>query len=228
MNFRKIGAVLFIIVGIIILFIGLNYGLFTISAIISTILSAFIVSIFGAGIFLFKPEDNTKSQLKIRKSKFPYLGSPKFDAKIKDNKGDYDRKTDEVIFTLSYKGKIKQGFVACEIIPPDLFLVPPSNSDDKGHISIFYDETIKQNNSKQTIKNIEREIANLSGKNITIDNLEWSWKIPQFASLRDYEAIIGIWDFSKDKDRPELIQHVKNTFTVGDDNPSHYMQRVNI
>jgi hypothetical protein len=166
-------------------------------------------------------------KFKIRKTRLALIAKSHFEAKIKNNKIEYARNLDEVIFILSYKGKIKQGFVACEIIPPSQFYMSIPCIDDEGHLSIFCDETVKQISRKQTIKNITREVANLCIGNYIIDKSEWSRKIPEFAVKGDYKVIIGIWDFLNDEANLGLRHNTENSFSVRDDNASYYMQKVN-
>jgi hypothetical protein len=158
----------------------------------------------------------------------PYKSKPTFEAKIKNKKIKYDRKSEKVTFTVKYRGGLKQGFTVAEIIPPSKFDIDTPNLDSKsGSVSSFCNETVKDFAESNTIYNIDKKIGKLHGHNIEIDELNWEWTIPEFAPLGNYKVIIGIYDRSHDRDSKLVSEHQsEESFYVVDSDSSHYRQRV--
>jgi hypothetical protein len=168
-----------------------------------------------------------KGRSAIKKNLLPYLGKPIFEGEIKDKRELYDRRMDEVIFKVTYKGRIKQGLLATVIVPPSDFPIDTPHLDkESGNVTSFCDQTLKKTDNSKHINNIQKDIGTLDGHNIEIRELEWSWKIPEFAPLGEYKAIIGIWGISTNNNyKIELMQAFDDSFTVVDSNPPHFQQQ---
>lgn len=162
----------------------------------------------------------------IKKNLLPYLGKPIFEGELKDKRDLYDRRMDAVIFKVTYKGRIKQGLLATVIVPPSDFPFDTPHLDkESGNVTSFCDQTLKKTNKSKHINNIQKDTGTLDGHNIEIRELEWSWKIPEFAPLGEYKAIIGIWGISTNNSyKIELMQAFDDSFTVVDANPTHFQQ----
>jgi hypothetical protein len=161
----------------------------------------------------------------------PYKGEPIFEARIKDKKLSYDRKTDAVAFTVRYKGRIKKGFIAAEITPcqGSFDLDTPNLNREHNSVSSFCEKTVKDNGESNTIYNIAKDIGKLDSRNIEIDELEWEWKIPENTPLCGYKTTIGVWDVSsyeKKNNKPSLKQFCDDSFNVIDSDSSHYRQYI--
>ena len=167
-------------------------------------------------------------KLTIKYHILPYNGKPIFESKIKNKKIKYDRKSEKVTFTVKYRGGLKQGFIVAEIIPPSKFDMDTPNLDSKGgSVSSFCIETVKDVAESNTIYNIDKNIGKLHGHNIEIDELNWEWVIPEFAPLRNYKVIIGMYDLSQDKDSKLILKHQsEDSFDVVDSDSSHYRPQV--
>ncbi len=163
----------------------------------------------------------------IKKNLLPYLGKPIFEGKLKDKRDLYDRRMDEVIFKVTYKGRIKQGLLATVIVPPSDFPFDTPHLDkESGNVTSFCDQTLKETDNSKHINNIPKDTGTLDGHNMEISGLEWRWKIPEFAPLGEYKAIIGIWGISNNNSyKIELTQAFDDSFTVVDSNPPHFQQQ---
>ena len=168
-----------------------------------------------------------KEKAAIKKNVLPYLGMPIFDGELKDKRDLYDRRMDEVIFKVTFKGRIKHGLLATVIVPPSDFPFDTPHLDkESGNVTSFCDQTLKQTDNSKHINNIQKDMGTLDGHNMEIDGLEWGWKIPELAPLGEYKAIIGLWGISTDNSyRIELMQAFDDSFTVVDSNPPHFQQQ---
>lgn len=212
----------------IIILICLKYGWFKVADIASAIPAVIISMLFIAGVFLFKSSDNRNNRSIIRKKRFPYIGKPLFEAHIKEKREYYKRNTDSVTFSLTYKGRLRKAFIASVITPPSSFYEVTPNEDKERHdVRSFCDQTIENPDDFKTIHNIDNNIGKLSGNNIYIKEIEWQWKIPEFAPLNEYQAIIGIWDLQSNGTYIP-IKTSNDIFVVIDPNSSHFSQRINI
>lgn len=163
----------------------------------------------------------------IKKNLLPHIGKPTFEGELKDKRDLYDRRMDEVIFKVTYKGRIKRGLLATVIVPPSDFPLHTPNLDkESGNVTSFCDQTLKEKDNSKHINNIQKDAGTLDGHNMEISGLEWSWRIPELAPLGEYKAIIGIWGIStKNSCKIELIQAFDDSFTVVDSNPPHFQQK---
>jgi hypothetical protein len=171
---------------------------------------------------------NRKNQkAAIKKKLLPYLGEPIFEGELKDKRDLYDRRMDEVIFKATYKGRIKQGLLATVIVPPSDFpFYTPHLDKESGNVTSFCDQTLKKTDNSKHINNIQKDIGTLDGHSMEVRELEWSWKIPEFAPLGEYKAIIGIWGISTNNGyKIELMQAFDDSFRVVDSNPPHFQQQ---
>jgi hypothetical protein len=85
----------------------------------------------------------------IKKNLLPYLGEPIFEGELKNKRDLYDRRMDEVIFKVTYKGRIKQGLLATVIVPPSDFPFDTLHLDkESGNVTSFCDQTLKNGQFK--------------------------------------------------------------------------------
>jgi hypothetical protein len=163
----------------------------------------------------------------IKKNLLPYLGKPIFEGELKDKRDLYDRRMDAVIFKVTFKGRIKQGLLATVIVPPSDFPFDTPHLDkESGNVTSFCDQTLKKTDNSNHINNIQKDIGTLDGHNIEIRELEWSWKIPEFAPRGEYKAIIGIWGITTNNSyKIELMQAFDDSFIVVDSDTPHFQQQ---